>query len=264
MPFFVWEGELSVRAIPASGSAVRSRKRVFFFPPLSTGSVRLGSRPLARSGDASSQETVLHASGGRRCASLQGPAHRCSSARSSPRAPSPSALGGRRPRPLSPAPAEACLCCFLSLARRPSACSSRVCPAVESPSLPRIARTCSGPGSSPGVHRPPQVAGSSAENEPAPPPPAPSPGCGGRGSRRAAAVAAAASGRGWDAAPRALALRTSRSSWRRADSGMESRAPGLGLERRSRGGAPVSPVPVAPDGSQGSRGRSLAPPSTLA
>lgn len=31
MPFFVWEGELSVRAIPASGSAVRSRKRVFFF-----------------------------------------------------------------------------------------------------------------------------------------------------------------------------------------------------------------------------------------
>lgn len=30
MPFFLWEGELSVRAIPASGSAVRSRERFFF------------------------------------------------------------------------------------------------------------------------------------------------------------------------------------------------------------------------------------------
>lgn len=262
MPFFVWEGELSVRAIPGSGSAVRSRE--WFFFPLSTGRVRLGPRPLARSGGASSQETVLHASGGRRCASLRGPAHRCSSARASPRAPSPSALGGRWPRPLSPAPAAACLCCFLSLARPPSACSSRACPEVESPSPRRIARTCSGPGSSPGVHRPPQVAESSAENEPAPPPPAPSPGCGGRGSRRAAAVAAAAIGRGWDAASRALALRTSRSSWRRADSGMESRAPGVGLERRCRGGAPVFPVPVAPDGSPGSPGHSLTPPSTVA
>lgn len=261
MPFFLWKGELSVKAIPASGSAVRSRERVFF--PLSTGRVRLGPRPLARSGSASSQETVLHTSGGRRCASLRGPAHRCSSARASPRAPSPSALGGRRPRPLSPAPAAACLCCFRSLARPPSACSSRVCPEVESPSPPRVARTCSGPGSSPGVHRPPQVAESSAENEPAPPPPAPSPGCGGRGSRRAAAEAAAASGRGWDAASRALALRTSRSNWLRAHLGMESRALGVVLERRSRGGAPVSPVPVVRDGSRGSRGRSLALPSTL-
>lgn len=30
MPFFVWEGELSVRAIPGSGSAVRSREWFFF------------------------------------------------------------------------------------------------------------------------------------------------------------------------------------------------------------------------------------------
>lgn len=195
MPFFVWKGEPSARAIPASGSAVRSRERVFF--PLSTRRVRLGPQPLVRSGGASSQETVLHASGGRRCASLRGPAHRSSSARASPRAPSPSALGGRRPRPLSPAPAAACLCCFLSLALPLSACSSRLCLEVESPSPRRVARTCSGPGSSPGVHRPPQVAESSAENEPAPPPPAPSSGCGGRGSRRAAAVAAAARGRGW-------------------------------------------------------------------
>lgn len=30
MPFFLWKGELSVKAIPASGSAVRSRERVFF------------------------------------------------------------------------------------------------------------------------------------------------------------------------------------------------------------------------------------------
>lgn len=32
MSFFVWKGEPSVRAIPASGSAVRSRKKVFFSP----------------------------------------------------------------------------------------------------------------------------------------------------------------------------------------------------------------------------------------
>lgn len=221
----------------------KSGKRFF---PLSTSRVRPGPRSLARSGGASSQETMLSASGGRRCASLRVRAHRCSSAGASPRAPSPSALGGRRPRPLSPAPAAACLCCFLSLALPPSACSSRACPEVKSPSPRRIARTCSGPGSYAGVHRPPQVAESRAENAPAPPPPAPSPGCGGRGSRRAAAVAAAASGRGWDATSRALALRTSGSSWRRADSGMESCAPGVGFERCSRGGAPVSPVPVAP------------------
>lgn len=226
-------------AVGEGDPCVRKRRpkseKGFFFPPLSTRRVRLGPRPLARSGGASSQETVLHTSGGRRCTSLRGPAHRCSSARASPRAPSPSALGGRRPRPLSPAPAAACLCCFLSLALPPSACSSRLCSEVESPSPRRVARTCSGPGSSPGVHRPPQVAESSAENEPAPPPPAPSSGCGGRGSRRAAAVAAAASGRDWDVASRALALRTSRSSRRRADSGMESRAPGMVLERRSSG-----------------------------
>lgn len=31
MPFFVWKGEPSVRAIPASGGAVQSRERVLFF-----------------------------------------------------------------------------------------------------------------------------------------------------------------------------------------------------------------------------------------
>lgn len=203
MPFFVWEGELSVRAIPVSGSAVRSRERVF---------LNL-SAPVASAWDPGrSRAQAMHPR--RRLCSMR-PAGGAAPPFGAPltAAALPAPLPGRplrprwearRPRPLSPAPAEACLCCFLSLARPPSACSSRVCPEVESPSPRRIARTCSGSGSSPGVHWPPQVAESSAENEPAPPPPAPSPGCGGRGSRRAAAVAAAASGGGWDAASRGL------------------------------------------------------------
>lgn len=50
-------------------------------------------------------------------------------------APSLPAPGARRPRPLSPAPATACLCCFLSLDRLPAACSPRVHPAVGGSSL---------------------------------------------------------------------------------------------------------------------------------
>lgn len=86
------------------------------------------------------------------------------------------------------------------------------------------ARTCSGPDSSPGMHRPPQVAKSGGENAPAPPPPTPSPGCGGRGSWRAeAAAAAAAGGGGSDAVPGASAPRNNWSGWRRADVGMARR-----------------------------------------
>lgn len=47
-----------------------------------------------------------------------------------PGAPSPPAPGARQPRPLLPAPAAACLCCFLSLDRPPEACSPGIRPGV--------------------------------------------------------------------------------------------------------------------------------------
>lgn len=103
-----------------------------------------------------------------------------------------------------------------------------------------VARTCSGPGASPGMHRPPQVAKSYDEKAPAPPPLALSPGSGGRGSRSAAAAkAVAASGGGSDAAPETSALRNNRSGWGRKDVGTARRTLHRACElvRCSRGGA---------------------------
>lgn len=127
MPLSGWEGALSVRAIRAPARAVRSRVGGGG-APLSGGHARPGRGPRGRSGDASSPGPVIAASGGRRCASPRGPAQGCSSARAAPWAPSPPALAARRPRPLSPAPAAASLCCFLSLARPPAACSPPFAP----------------------------------------------------------------------------------------------------------------------------------------
>lgn len=109
--------------------------------------------------------------------------------------------GGRGPS--RQAPAAACLCCFLSLARPPAAGSppgshegwegrllgggaGEVRWREVERELHKHTHLQGPPGSSPGMHGPPQVAKSSGENAPAPPPPAPAPshGCGGRGSRR--------------------------------------------------------------------------------
>lgn len=120
------------------------------------------------------------------------------------------------------------------------------------------------PGSSLGMHRPPQVAKRGGENAPAPPPPARSPGCGGRGSRRAAAAASAAAGGGGSgAAPGASAPRNNRSGWRWADVRTARRMVHWAFELSScsRGGARralTRPWPRAARG--GSRGLSLKPP----
>lgn len=198
-------------SIQAPAHAVRSRG--LGFSRLSGGRARPGSGPRGRSGGASSPEACAHSV---RRAALRLP----SGSRSGlqlPWAPSLPAPGARRPRLLSPAPAAACLCCFLSLDRPPVACSPPVRPRVGWGG--RLLRGCTHlqrPGSSLGMHRPPQVAKRGGENAPAPPPPARSPGCGGRGSRRAAAAAAAGGG-GSGAAPGASAPRNNLSGWRWAD-----------------------------------------------
>lgn len=172
---------------------------------LSEGRARPGPGPRGRSSGASSPGLVLAASRGRRCASPLGRAQGCGSARAARRG----ALPARAGSPAASAPLAGpsySLSLLLPLARPPAG-------GLQPPGPPGggwvffgVARTCSGPGASPGLHRPPQVAKSRRENAPAPPPPAPSPGCGGRGSRRvAAAEAAAAGGGGSGAAPGASA-----------------------------------------------------------
>lgn len=230
MPFSEWERALSMRAVRALALVVLSRE----VSPLSGGRVLLGCGLCRRSGGASLPEPVLSASGGRRCASPRGPSHGCSSARAAPRAPSSSALGARRPRPLSPAPAAACLCCFLSSARpwlaapgsargwgglplrglhAPAAApaSRRAC---TSPCrLQRAAARITGPSSSRSELR---VWG---EGKPA------SSGGGGGGGSVAASVASAP--------------RNSRSRWRRTDAGMARGTvqPAYELASCGRGGA---------------------------
>lgn len=253
---------LSVRAIQAPTRAVRSEE--WGVSPLSGGRARPGPGPRGRPGGASSPGSVLTASGGRRCASPRGPAQGCSSARAAPRgALSASARSRAASAPL--AGPSCSLSLLLPLARPPAR-------GLQPPGSlwgggvvsSGVARTCGGPGSSPGMHRPPQVAKSGGENAPAPPPPAPSPGCWGRGRRRAAAAAAAAEGGGAsDAALGASAPRETRSGWRRANVGTGRRTVHRTCELPScsRGGARralTRPWPRAARG--GSRGLSLAPP----
>lgn len=162
--------------------------------------------------------------------------------------------------------ADCSLSLLLPLARPPAG-------SLQSPGLPGgvggvvsfgVARACSGPGASQGMHRPPQVAKSRGKNAPAPPPPAPSPGSGGRGSRRAVAAKAAAAGcRGSDAAPGASAPKNNWSRWSREDARTARRTVyrACELTRRSRDGASRALTrPWPRTASKGSRGLSLAPP----
>lgn len=208
---------------------------------------------------------VLTASGGRRCASPRGPAQGCSSARAAPRG--ALSAGARSPAAAAPLAGPSCSrSLLLPLARPPAG-------GLQPPGSPGVggrvvsvgvARTCSGPGASLGMHRPPQVAKSGRENAPAPPPLAPSPGSGGRGSRRAAAAeAAAAGGGGSDAAPATSAPRNNRSGWSREDVRTAGRTMHRACElgRCSRGGARWALTRPWPRATRGdSRGLSLAPP----
>lgn len=119
-------------SIQAPAHAVRSRG--LGFSRLSGGRARPGSGPRGRSGGASSPEACAHSV---RRAALRLP----SGSRSGlqlPWAPSLPAPGARGPRLLSPAPAAACLCCFLSLDRPPVACSPPVRPRVGGSPPPRL------------------------------------------------------------------------------------------------------------------------------
>lgn len=206
---------------------------------------------------------MLTASGGRRCVSPRGLAQGCSSAvRYSPGRPlrphwDP---GGRGPsRRLQPVfVASSRLTARWQLAAPGFA---RGCWGVVSFG---VARTCSGPGASQGMHQPLQVAKSRGKNAPAPPPPAPSPGSGGRGSRRAVAAKAAAAGCGGsDAAPGASAPRNNWSRWSKEDARTAWRTVyrACELARCSRDGASRALTRSWPRAaSRGSRGLSLAPP----
>ena len=117
---------------------------------------------------------VLTASGGRRCASPRGPARGCSSP-GRPLCPrqEPGDHGSSRRPQLQPV--------FVASSR------STARPWLAAPRFARgwggrLLRGCTHlqrPDSSPGMHRPPQVAKRGGENAPAPPPPARSPGVGG-------------------------------------------------------------------------------------
>lgn len=262
MPFFVWKGELSARAIPASGSAVRSRKRFFF--PLSAPVVSAWDPGRSRAQAAHPRRRLcsMHPAGG---AAPPFGARLTAAALPAP-------LPGRPLRPRweaggrGPSRQPQLQPVFVASSRLPArprlaapgftqrwrVRSSEGCTHLQRPGL--LARRAPAPAGCREQRRKRTGPSSSCCSEPR---------VWGEGKPASSGSGSAASGRGWDAASRALALRTSRSSWRRADSGMESRAPGVALEHRSRGAAPVSPVPVSRDGSRGSRGRSLALPSTL-
>lgn len=134
--------------IQAPTRAVRSQG--WPVSPLSVGRTRPGPGPFGRSGGASSPGPVLTTSGGRRCASPRGPAQGCSSARAAPRG----ALSARARSPAATAPLAGPSCSLsllLPLARPPARGSQ--CPGppggVRGVVSSGVARTCSGPGSSP-------------------------------------------------------------------------------------------------------------------
>lgn len=146
--------------------------------PLSGGRARPGPGPRGRSSGASWPGLVLTASRGGRCASPPGPAQGGAQPAPLPGAPSQPAPGARRPRPPRRPQLQPVFVASSGSTARPRLVAPRFARGWGSLLL-RLARTCSGPGASPGMHQPPQVAKSGGEKEPAPPPPAPSPGVGG-------------------------------------------------------------------------------------
>lgn len=140
-----------------------------------------------------------------------------------PGAPPLPAPGARRPRPLSPAPAAACLCCFLLLDRPPAARSPQIRPelgesspwGLHAPAADRAPRGHAPASAGCKERRREGTGPSSSCSEPR---------CGGRGSRRAAAAeAAAAGGGGSDAAQGASAPRNNWSGWSRECEGTARR-----------------------------------------
>lgn len=170
------KGTLSVRPKHAPARAFRSRR--WRVSPLSGGRARPGPGPRGRSSGASWPGLVLTASRGGRCASPPGPAQGGAQPAPLPGAPSQPAPGARRPRPPRRPQLQPVFVASSGSTARPRLVAPRFARGWGSLLL-RLARTCSGPGASPGMHQPPQVAKSGGEKEPAPPPPAPSPGVGG-------------------------------------------------------------------------------------
>lgn len=170
-----------------------------------------------------------------------------------PGAPPLPAPGARRPRPLSPAPAAACLCCFLLLDRPPAARSPQIRPepgesspwGLHAPAAVRAPRGHAPASAGCKERRREGTGPSSSCSEPR---------CGGRGSRRAAAAeAAAAGGGGSDAAQGASAPRITGPGGAGSARGRpEGRCTGTASSRGAAGRrAPGSPAPVARGGARG-------------